>query len=140
MEPFIPTDTKLFLVHIAGYVSRNDKALDEKEFFGQAKFYFAKYGLFTKRLDRGGLKVPTDQACQWTFFCFMLFQAVKTEVRRKSLNNLVKDVSEFYNFNMKECHYDVLILLNKLCQKLTPRSRKEPALKMLKLSLVGCFT
>ena len=94
------------LVHIAGYVIRNDEALDE--LFGHTKFYFAKYSQFTKSLDRSDLKVLTDQAGRWTFFCFIPFRAVITEVCRKSLSNFFKDREEFYDFNIKDCHCHVL--------------------------------
>jgi len=140
LEPFIPGDAKMSLVYMAGYITRNDEALEEEDLLGHTKCYFEKYDQFTKTMDRGGLKVPTDQACQWTFFCFILFHTVKDEVCRKSLSNLFKLISEFYDFvlcrNMKECHCLVFsnILLNKLCRKITPRSSKEPALKVLKLS------
>ena len=136
LEEFIPLDAKMSLVHIAGYVSRNDEALNENELLGHTQFYFTKYGKFTQDLDRGGLKVPSDPACQWTFFCFILFHAVKTDVCRKPLSDIFYLVSEVYDFGMRQRHCIVLsnIFLNKLCHKSTPRCGKEPALKVLKLS------
>ena len=103
---------------------------------GHTNFYFTKHGQFTKSLDCGELKVPNDQACQWTFCCFNLFHAVKGNVCRKSLGVFFELVSEFYNFDMKESHCIILstIFLNNLCPKMIPRSGKEPALEVLKLS------
>ena len=72
---FIPTDTKMSLVHIAGYVTRNDEALDKEELFGHTKFYSAKYGQFTKRLDRDGSKcrlVKLDSGHFFVSYCSKL--------------------------------------------------------------------
>ena len=136
LEEFIPIDVKMSLVHIAGYVTRNDAQLSEKDLLDHTTFYYQKFGRFTQFLDRGGLKIPTDRSCQWVFFCFVLFHAVKRNVCRKSLANFFELVSEFYGFAMTGQHCIVLsnIFLNQFCRKNTPRLGKEPALKLLKLS------
>ena len=136
LDFFIQDDVKMTLVYIAGYVSRNDEVLNENELLGHTAFYFHKYGRYTKFLDRGGLKLPSNRACQWVFFCFIMFHSVKNFVCRKSLTNVFWLVTEFYEFGMNEHHCITLsnIFLNKLCIKTTPRSGKEPAIKVLKLS------
>ena len=136
LEEFIPIDVKMSLVHIAGYVTRNDAQLSEKDLLDHTTFYYQKFGRFTQFLDRGGLKIPTDRSCQWVFFCFALFHAVKRNACRKSLANFFELVSEFYGFAMTGQHCIVLsnIFLNQFCRKNTPRLGKEPALKLLKLS------
>ena len=70
------------------------------------------------------------------FFCFIMFHSVKNFVCRKSLSNVCWLVAEFYEFDMDENHCITLIniFLNKLCIESTPRSRKEPAIKILELS------
>ena len=86
----IPLQTKMALVHIAGYVTRYDMP-SESELLHTTTFYFHKYGSYepyTKDLDRGGLKVPTDTSCQWTFFCYIVFNAVRDQVCKQSLSNL----------------------------------------------------
>ena len=55
----------------AGYVTRNDEVLDENDLLNETMFYIEKYGEVLKELDRGGLKFPTDTACQWTFFLLL---------------------------------------------------------------------
>ena len=52
--------------------------------------------------------VPTDQACQWVFFCFVMFHSVKNFVCRKSLSNVFWLISEFFQFGMNEHHCIVL--------------------------------
>ena len=113
---------KMSVVQIAEYVTRNDGNADESELLGNTTFYFTKYGQFIQFLDHGRLKVPTDVACQWTFFCFVIFQAVKNNVCRKSLSYIFSLVNEFYSFRMHERHCIVLsnIFLNKLFCKATP--------------------
>ena len=64
LEIFIPEDVKMSLVYIAGYVTRNDNAISEGELLSHTFLYYEKYGHYTKSLDRGGLKVPTDETCQ----------------------------------------------------------------------------
>ena len=136
MEGSIPQETKMSLVYIAGYITRNDKELSENELLGLTTFYHKKFGSITDSLDRGGLNIPSDCACQWTFFCFILFNVVKDKVCRKSLCNILMSISEFYSFNMEKRHGHILanICFKNFCVNVTPRLGKEPALKMLKLS------
>ena len=60
LEDKILLETKMSLFHIAGYVTRHDDALGETELLDSTMFYYEKYGSYTKDLDRGGLKIPTD--------------------------------------------------------------------------------
>ena len=110
--------------------------LCENELLAQTNFYYEKYGHFTVSLDRGGLNVPFDCACQWTFFCFIMFNTVKDKVCRRSLCNIFMSVAEFYSFNMAKQHGMILanIFLKNHCANSTPISGKEPALKTIKLS------
>ena len=135
LENSIPEGSKSALLYIAGYCTRKDE-LEEEGLLGQTFFYCQKYGKFSDGLDRRGVKVPSDNSCQWVFFCHALFQAVKDEVCRKSLAILFLSVSDFYLFQMKNKHCIILsnIFLNNFCTTVTPRSGKEPALKILKLS------
>ena len=137
LEDKIPLETKMSLSHIAGYVTRHDEEEDETELLNVTTFYFKKYGSFTNSLDRGGLKVPTDSACQWTFFAYILFNAVKDQVCRKSLTNLFILISEMHTLNMTRKHAMILsnIFFKNHCVQSTPRSTKEPNQKVLKLSV-----
>lgn len=136
MEDSIPVETKLSLVYIAGYVTRKDKELTEEQLLEQTTFYHQKFGSITDSLDRGGLNIPSDCACQWAFFSFIIFNVVKDKVCRKSLCSMLMAISEFYSFNMKNRHGHILanIFFKNFCLNATPRSGKEPQLKMLKLN------
>ena len=81
------------LIHIAGYVTRNDKKRNDYVLLDQTAFYYQKYGQFSKFLDSGGFKIPTDNSCQWTFFCFVTFQVVKDHVCRKNLSSIFMIIS-----------------------------------------------
>ena len=72
-EDKISVDNKMSLVHIAGYVTRKDIELTEEQMLETTTFYYQKYGKYTDTLDRGWLNVPTDNACQWTFFAYTFF-------------------------------------------------------------------
>ena len=87
-------------------------------------------------MDRGGLNISTDNSCQWSFFCFTLFNAATEKVCRKSFCNMYMMVSEYYDFEMEKRHGVILsnILLKNLAKVTSLRLSKEPALKMLKLS------
>ncbi|GFO34949.1 group XV phospholipase a2 [Plakobranchus ocellatus] len=133
LKSSVPSETKSVLVYIAGYVIRKDTESDE---LGQTSFYFEKYRQYTNSLDRDGLKTPADRACQWTIFCFIVFNIVKDLVCRKSFSNIAMTLSEMFEFQMTEKHARSLsnIFLKNHCYAATPRSTKEPALKRLKLS------
>ena len=49
-----------------------------------------------KSMDRGLLNISSDKASQWNVFCYLLFNAVKDKVCRKSLANLFMLVSDMY--------------------------------------------
>ena len=134
------TATKMSLVHIAGYVTRNDEALDEDHLLDVTTFYYQKYRDFTKELDRGGLNIPSDSSCQWSIFCYLMFNQVKHSVCQKSLSNLFMVVSDMHTFNMKRNHARILsnIFFKNHCAQNTPRSTKEAKQKVLKLS-VECW-
>ena len=141
LELSILLETKMSLVYIAGYVTRKDTELTENQMLEQTTFYHEKYGKLTDSLDRGGLNIPSDCSCQWTFFCFILFNTIKDKVCRKSLCNIFMQVSEFYCFNMQKHHGNILsnVFLKNYCLNVTPRSGKEPAFKSVKAVLIICL-
>ena len=122
------------LIYIAGYVCRNE--YNESNLFEQTILYYEKFGGYLNSKNRGGLKIPLDNVCQWVFFCFILFHSIKDKVCRQSLSDIFLLVSEFYFFEIKHTYCNTLanIFLNNYCAQITPRSNKEPALKVLKLS------
>ena len=113
LEQSISLETKMSLVYIAGYVTRKDKELCENELLAQTNLYYEKSGHFTVSLDRGGLNVPSDCACQWTSFCFIMFNTVKDKVCRRSLCNIIVSSgvlfiqhgkTPLYDFGSRERH------------------------------------
>ena len=56
LEDKMCRETKMSLVHMAGYVTRNDAEESEDDLLEVTTFYFQKYGDYTKKLDRGCLK------------------------------------------------------------------------------------
>ena len=123
------------LVYIAGYVTRKVGELTESKLLDVTTFYFEKYGSYTDKLDRGGLNIPNDCACQWTFFANILFMAVKDKICRKSLSRIFVQISEHHEFGMSEIHSKTLanIFINNYCTANCPRSTKEAKQKVLKL-------
>ena len=136
LESSVPSETKMSLVYIAGYITRKDPELSENQLLEQTTSYYQKYGKFIDSLDRGGLNIPCDCCCQWTIFYFILFNTIKEKVCKKSLSNIFMLSSEFYSLIMQRRHGLILsnILLNNHCINKTPRSEKNPAVKVLKLS------
>ena len=39
---------------------------------------------FLKTTDRGGLKIPGDKVCQWTFYSYIVFHEVVNDTCRTS--------------------------------------------------------
>nr|XP_047131967.1 uncharacterized protein LOC124811009 [Hydra vulgaris] len=132
----ITAQSKMSLVYIAGYVSCKDDLLNENELSTRTMFYFEKFGQYLKSVDRGGLKVPFDNTVQWVFFSFVLFNSIKDKVCRTSLCNIFMLISDHYSFDMERHHGNILsnIFIKNHCKLSTPRSNKEPSLKILKLS------
>ena len=91
---------------------------------------------FTNHLDRRQVNIPHDRACQWTFFCFVVFNSVKEKVCRNSMSKLCAVVSEHYDFKMTPAHARIIsnIFIKNYCRERTPRTFKESKLKVLKLS------
>ena len=136
LENSLTLDTKNSLVYIAGYATRKDDELSEDEMLSVTTFYATKYGSFTDRLDRGQLNIPHDRACQWTFFCFIIFNSVKDKICRKSLSSIFSKVSDHFDFKMTEKHSRIIsnIFIKNYCRETTPRSTKESSQKVLKLN------
>ena len=126
----------MVLVYIAGYITRNDSGSSEEKLLNETTFYHQIYEQYLDAMDRGGFNIPTNDTCQWSIFCFILFNAVKEKVFRKSFCKLCMMVSEYYDFDMKKRHGTMLsnILLKNLAKVTSPRLGKEAALKILKLS------
>ena len=61
-ENLLSQDTKMALTYVAGYVVRNDGEIDD------TFTYHNKYGAFIDDLNRGGLTITGDSACQWSFY------------------------------------------------------------------------
>ena len=98
LEETLDMDTKLALIYIAGYIIRKDMESEDSQ------EYYKKYGSFTDNLNRGGLSIPGDSACQWTIFSYIIFKVVADHVCRKSLSNVLMLISELHMFNMNKIH------------------------------------
>ena len=59
LESSLSVDTIMTLVYIAGYVVRNDDDDVDDTYF---------YWKNTNEMDRGGLTIPGDSACQWVIY------------------------------------------------------------------------
>ena len=128
LEDNLAKEVQMALVYIAGYVTRNDHVDD-------TKYYVVEFGEFTEELNRGRLIMPGDNICQCFFYSYMLFHHIKESVCRISLCNALVTISDFYGFiNIEKKHGRIMcnILFN--CHLYSPRSSKEPKLKVLKLS------
>ena len=136
LEESLPAETKAALVYIAGYVTRHDAETNEESLLGVTTFYHQEFGGYTDSLDRGGLNIPSDKACQWAIHSYIMFTVVKDRVCRSSFMNIALALSDMCEFEMEVRHARILtnIFIKNHCVAATPRSTKEPALKRLKLS------
>ncbi|XP_012554523.2 uncharacterized protein LOC101236892 [Hydra vulgaris] len=126
--------TKMAFFYIAGYATRKDD-VNENDLFNDSAFYLQLYGDYTKNIDCSKLNIPLDCCVQWVFFCFIIFEIKKNKMCRKSLCNTFMMISDIYNFNMFKKHGTILsnIFLKNNCLLFSPKSNKEPVLKVLKL-------
>ena len=118
------------LTHISGYLVRNQAPVED------STTYFYANGYFLNELSRGGLTIPHDGICQWTYFCYILFQEICDNVCITSLVNMFLLISSTYRFKAGKREAIVLsnILLNNYSKLITPRSSKESSQKIIKLS------
>ena len=106
LESSIADDVKMSLIHITGYLTQSDKERTDYELLDQTTFYYQKYGQFST--DHIFDNRTTDNSCQWTFFCFVIFQIVKDHVCRKSLSSIFMIISDYYSLDMEEHHCVIL--------------------------------
>ena len=102
LENNLPRDVKAGLVYIAGYVVRIDEDTPGTQ------YYYSEYGDYTAEINRGGLKIPADNVCQWSIFSYIVFHEIVNKVCRKSLCNVLMLLSEFYELNMDKKHGNIL--------------------------------
>ena len=76
-----------------------------------------------RALNRGGLSIPGDSACQWTIFCYIIFNFIKDHVCRVSLIDIFQKIPDFYMFNIEKHHSHILsnILISKYCLTCCPK-------------------
>ena len=103
LEPSVHKTTMMTLVYISGYVCRH---VDDEEI--DTYKYYEQHGEYLVELNRGKLRIPNDRICQWTFFSYILFYVVSSEVCWKSLKKLLYHVSEFYSLGVTEAQASIL--------------------------------
>ena len=86
LEMTLEATTLSSIVHIAGFACR--KMCGEN--LEDTRYYYEKYGDFTKDLSRGGLTIPGDKFCQWTAFSYIMFDWIKEKLCRKSLSRVLR--------------------------------------------------
>ena len=67
------------------------------ELLDATTFYHQKFGGYTDDLDRGQLNILCDSAVQWSIFCFIMFEVVKTAVCRTSLTDILTVLATITN-------------------------------------------
>ena len=77
LESSVTEDTKMVLVYLPGYITRNDSGSSEGKLLNGTNFYHQKYGQYLDVMYTGGLNITTDNTCQWSIFCFILLYTVK---------------------------------------------------------------
>ena len=104
LEDSIPVDTKKSSVYIAGYVT-----------FSSIKWVKLSCCLWQLSITRcmedmwiiwRGLKIHADSACQWTFFCYTLFQYLNSKVYRKYLFIKNNSVVRFWHGKGTHLHFE----------------------------------
>ena len=126
----LQTDVKMCLVYIAGYVCRADAENDDDTFA-----FVEKYGDYLRSIDRGGLRIPGDEICQWCMLCYALFVSLEHPVCRKSLVGFLSDIASYFSIAVTNSHCGIManVLLSNNAAFVTPYSAREPSQKVLKL-------
>ena len=133
LEDSLKDAEKQSLVYIAGYVTRRDECNMEEDTF----HYFNTYGKFQQEIDRGRLNKSNDRAAQWTLMCYSMFGVVREDaICRTSLAKIFYEISEIHSLGMTLKHCCILsnIFLKIHCKQVTPLSRKEANVKLMKFT------
>ena len=132
-EMHLPMETTMTLVHIAGYVTRHEDHSSE-----DTCMHYEQYGHFLSDMNRSSLKIPHDSVCEWVMYKYVMFHDVVEVTCRKSLCKILVDISEYYNLKIEQSHAAIFanILFKNYCHLYSPKSKKEPKQKWLKLSLL----
>jgi len=131
IESQLTKEVKMSLVYIAGYVVRNDAPNDNDTFY-----LYEEFGDYIRGMNCGGLCIPRDNICQWVFYSYALFHHLYSNTCKVSICNCFMMTSDFNCFeNVLRKHGRILanIFFNNYCSLYSPRSSKEPKLKVLKL-------
>ena len=132
LEMSLEPTTLSCIVHIAGFACRKMCVGNLED----TRYYYEKYGDFTKNLSRGGLSIPGDKICQWTAFSYIMFDRIKEKVCRKSLSRVLRQISDCHNFGIEDPQLKALsnTLFSIHCKKSSPLQGKETKQKVIKLS------
>ena len=127
---YVKDEIKSNLFYIAGYITNKVGASVEDSFM-----FKKKYGSYTKRLSRGGLMKPGDSTCEWSVFCFIMFDEIKIKICRNCPMKVFQDIADHFVCRpviaeFWQIHSSICIVENLL----TPLSRKESQQKIIKLS------
>ena len=94
LEKNVPEDVLISLVYAAGYVVKNDKAIDD------SFFYVSQFFRNLQEINRGGLKIPGELICQWVIYCYVTFLQSASITCCSSFSNLAMIICDMYNFNV----------------------------------------
>ena len=129
-ENKLADDENIFLIYIAGYITRKDLETQEDTFL-----YYEKYGSYIKQLDRGGLKHASDF---WVILSSILFDSVRDYICQKSLTEIFYYISKSFRFIKTSCHWKTLtnILINNYCKEINYNVQKGTSTKSIKTFII----
>ena len=132
LEGSVGNDTIAAIIYIAGYIQRKAGSVLDHD----TLFYYEKCGKYLDSLNRCNLTLPQDCLVQWCIYCLILFTLLDEPICRIFTIHLFLSISEKWQFNIQLKHCRILsnIFFKNYALFHTPRSSKEPALKVLKLN------
>ena len=131
LEESLAADTLNSIVYMGGYVESRFPKTNE-----DTRYYYQRHGKYLDLLNRGKLTIPGDCTVQWIVYCYIFFATSNSEVCRSFLINQFLFISERFSLAMHTRHARTLsnIFLKNAVVLQTPRSSREAAVKVLKLS------
>ena len=91
----LSADERVSIFYIAGYITLKE-GLKE----GSPLFPSSVDSAYTKVLDRGGLKYPTKDLCDFVSLCYLFVKKVSQLLCRKRLVNIFTDFIAFYHIDI----------------------------------------
>lgn len=121
--------------YVSGCITRKDDGSTKDALVNDTNFFYQKYGRFVKSLERDQLNITLDSSAQGEYFAILFSIFWREKIQKVIPEYVYVCIRKLWFQNVKKVWYFTLskIFLKIYCLYTSPKSGKEPILKVLKL-------